>query len=58
MKLTKDILVILFVLIGVLSIAYGAYLAWEPLGFIIGGLLLTGLAMTIDQPFQKGGGNR
>ncbi|HJG38265.1 MAG TPA: hypothetical protein K8V44_00485 [Staphylococcus saprophyticus] len=58
MKLTKDILVILFVLIGVLSIAYGAYLAWQPLGFIIGGLLLTGLAMTIDQPFQKGGGNR
>ena len=58
MKLTKDILVILFVLIGVLSIAYGAYLAWQPLGFIVGGLLLTGLAMTIDQPFQKGGGNR
>ncbi|MCD8892886.1 hypothetical protein K2V52_13025 [Staphylococcus nepalensis] len=58
MKLTKDILVILFVLIGVLSIAYGTYLAWQPLGFIVGGLLLTGLAMTIDQPFQKGGGNR
>ena len=58
MKFTKDILVIIFVLIGVLSIAYGAYLAWQPLGFIIGGLLLTGLAMTIDQPFQKGGGNR
>ena len=58
MKLTKDILVILFVLIGVVSIAYGAYLAWEPLGFIIGGLLLTGLAVTIDEPFRKGGGNK
>lgn len=58
MKLTKDILVILFALIGVVSIAYGAYLAWEPLGFIVGGLLLTGLAMTIDEPFKKGGGNR
>lgn len=58
MKLTKDILVILFVIIGVVSIAYGAYLAWEPLGFIIGGLLLTGLAVTIDEPFRKGGGNR
>ena len=56
MKLTKDILVILFALIGVVSIAYGAYLAWEPLGFIIGGLLLTGLAVTIDEPFRKGGG--
>lgn len=55
MKLTKDILVILFALIGVVSIAYGAYLAWEPLGFIIGGLMLTGLAITIDDPFQKGG---
>lgn len=58
MKLTKDLLVILFVIIGVVSIAYGAYLAWEPLGFIIGGLLLTGLAVTIDEPFRKGGGNR
>lgn len=58
MKLTKDILVILFALIGVVSIGYGAYLAWEPLGFIIGGLLVTSLALTIDQPFQKGGGNR
>lgn len=58
MKLTKDILIILFVIIGVVSIAYGAYLAWEPLGFIIGGLLLTGLAVTIDEPFRKGGGNR
>ncbi|MFV5908628.1 hypothetical protein ACLIJY_00870 [Staphylococcus arlettae] len=58
MKLTKDILVILFALIGVVSIAYGAYLAWEPLGFIIGGLMLTGLAITIDDPFQKGGGSR
>ena len=58
MKLTKDILVILFALIGVVLIAYGAYLAWEPLGFIIGGLMLTGLAITIDDPFQKGGGNK
>ena len=56
MKLTKDILVILIVLIGVVSIAYGAYLAWQPLGFIVGGLLLTGFAMTIDEPFKKGGG--
>ena len=56
--LTKNIIVILFVLIGVVSIAYGAYLAWQPLGFIIGGLLLTGFAMTIDEPFKKGGGNK
>ncbi|MDW4066483.1 hypothetical protein QI274_00955 [Staphylococcus saprophyticus] len=58
MDLTKNILVILFVLIGVASIAYGAYLAWQPLGFIIGGVLLTGFAMTIDEPFKKGGGNK
>ena len=58
MELTKDILVILFVLIGIVLIAYGSYLAWEPLGFVTGGLLLTGLAITIDDPFQKGGGNR
>ncbi|MDN0187748.1 hypothetical protein [Staphylococcus aureus] len=58
MQLTKDILIILLALLGVVSIAYGAYLAWEPLGFIIGGLMLTGLAITMDDPFQKGGGNR
>ena len=58
MELTKNIIVILFVLIGVVSIAYGAYLAWQPLGFIIGGLLLTGFAMTIDEPFKKGDGNK
>lgn len=58
MDLTKNILVILFVLIGVALIAYGAYLAWQPLGFIIGGILLTGFAMTIDEPFKKGGGNK
>lgn len=58
MDLTKNIIVILFVLIGVVSIAYGAYLAWQPLGFIIGGVLLTGFAMTIDEPFKKGGGNK
>lgn len=58
MELAKNILVILFALLGVISIAYGAFLAWEPLGFIIGGLLVTSLALTIDEPFKKGGGNR
>jgi hypothetical protein len=58
LELAKNILVILLALLGVISIAYGAFLAWEPLGFIIGGLLVTSLALTIDQPFQKGGGNR
>ncbi|PTI80608.1 hypothetical protein BU064_00135 [Staphylococcus succinus] len=58
MKLTKDILVILIVLIGVVSIAYGAYLAWQPLGFIIGGFLIVSLAMLVDQPLRKGGENK
>lgn len=58
MELAKNILVILLALLGVISIAHGAFLAWEPLGFIIGGLLVMSLALTIDQPFQKGGGNR
>ena len=58
MELAKNILVILLALLGVISIAYGAFLAWEPLGFIIGGLLVTSLALTIDEPFQKGGENR
>ncbi|ASN69523.1 hypothetical protein 10S13_59 [uncultured Caudovirales phage] len=56
MELIKNIVVMLLTLIGIVFISYGCYLAWEPLGFIICGLLFTGFALTIDQPFQRGGG--
>ncbi|MEX2956508.1 hypothetical protein AB4M78_08740 [Staphylococcus pasteuri] len=56
MELVKNIIVLLLTLVGIVLISYGFYLAWEPLGFIICGLLFTGFALTIDQPFQRGGG--
>ncbi|WP_353418125.1 hypothetical protein PYH72_13825 (plasmid) [Staphylococcus delphini] len=56
MALAKNIVILLLVLVGVILIGYGAYLAWEPLGFILTGLLLTGFALSLDQPFKKGGG--
>lgn len=52
----RNILIILLTLVGIALIGYGAYLAWEPLGFILTGLLITGFALTLDQPFKKGGG--
>lgn len=34
-------------LIGLVSVSYGAYLAWKPLGFIVGGVFMfaTGILM-------------
>lgn len=53
MERLKDILVILAMLIGIVTVAFGCYLAWAPLGFIVGGLMLIGMAVTVDEPFQK-----
>ncbi len=58
MELIKNILVIVLALLGVVLMSYGAYLAWQPLGFIIGGLLFVSLAMLVDQPLRKGGENK
>lgn len=58
MELIKNILVIVLALLGVVLMSYGAYLAWQPLGFIIGGLLIVSLAMLVDQPLRKGGENK
>ncbi|WP_157947899.1 hypothetical protein [Staphylococcus devriesei] len=57
MDITKNILIIILTLVGILLIGYGAYLAWQPLGYIIAGLLVTGFALSLDQPFKRGGGN-
>ena len=57
MEIAKNIIILLLTLIGIILIGYGAYLAWKPLGFIIAGLLVTGFALTLDQPFKGGGGN-
>lgn len=57
MEVVKNIVVLLLTLIGIALISYGFSIAWEPLGYIVGGLLLTCFALTIDQPFQRGGGN-
>lgn len=58
MELIKNILVIVLALLGVVLMSYGAYLAWQPLGFIIGGFLIVSLAMLVDQPLRKGGENK
>ena len=57
MDITKNILIIILTLVGILLIGYGAYLAWQPLGYIIAGLLVTAFDLSLDQPFKRGGGN-
>lgn len=42
---STELIVILFGLGGLTAIVYGAWLAWEPLGWIIGGALSFGVAL-------------
>lgn len=48
-----------FILAGLISITYGCYLVWQPLGYIVGGFLLIGFAITMNQvELPEGGENR
>ncbi|MEB5757409.1 hypothetical protein [Mammaliicoccus sciuri] len=50
---------LLLILTGLGAVAYGCYLAWQPLGFIVGGLLLISFAMLINQvELPEGGENK
>lgn len=50
---------LLLILTGLGAVAYGFYLAWHPLGFIVGGLLLISFAMLINQvELPEGGENK
>lgn len=56
----KDIMVIIAILVGIIGIGFGFYLAWEPLGYIMSGMLIIAFAYYADSPFtdQKGGDNK
>lgn len=47
------------ILVGLVAIAYGCYLAWQPLGYIVGGFLLIGFAIMMNQAeLPEGGENK
>lgn len=39
-------------IVGVIGLFYGLFILWQPLAYIIGGLLLIGLAVTLNQAYD------
>ncbi len=60
-KTLYALLVILLFVVGLIGLFYGLFILWEPLAYIIGGLLLIGLSGVLNQAYdntsisQKGG---
>ncbi|MDW4300747.1 hypothetical protein QI060_00305 [Staphylococcus saprophyticus] len=60
-KTLYALVVILLFIVGLIGLFYGLFILWEPLAYIIGGLLLIGLSGVLNQVYdntsisQKGG---
>ncbi|WP_049401369.1 hypothetical protein [Staphylococcus epidermidis] len=60
-KFLYALVVILLFIVGLIGLFYGLFILWKPLAYIIGGLLLIGLAGVLNQVYdntsisQKGG---
>ena len=60
-KTLYALMVILLFVVGLIGLFYGLFILWEPLAYIIGGLLLIGLSGVLNQAYdntsisQKGG---
>ncbi len=60
-KTLYALVVILLFVVGLIGLFYGLFILWEPLAYIIGGLLLIGLSGVLNQAYdntsisQKGG---
>ena len=60
-KTLYALLVILLFIVGLTGLFYGLFILWEPLAYIVGGLLLIGLSGVLNQAYdntsisQKGG---
>ena len=60
-KTLYALLVILLFVVGLIGLFYGLFILWQPLAYIIGGLLLIGLSGVLNQAYdntsisQKGG---
>ena len=60
-KVLYALLVILMFVVGLIGLFYGLFILWEPLAYIVGGLLLIGLSGVLNQAYdntsisQKGG---
>lgn len=52
-KILYALVVILLFVIGLVGIFYGLFILWKPLAYIIGGLLLIGLAGVLNQAYDN-----
>jgi heme O synthase-like polyprenyltransferase len=51
-KMLYALLVVLMFIVGVIGLFYGLFILWKPLAYIIGGLLLIGLAGALNQAYD------
>ncbi|MCF1614635.1 MAG: hypothetical protein L0J33_07860 [Tetragenococcus halophilus] len=60
-KILYALTVVIVALFGVGGFLYGLYIMWEPLAYIIGGIILVGIAIMMNQLYapydDKGGDN-
>ena len=52
-KTLYALLVILLFVVGLIGLFYGLFILWEPLAYIIGGLLLIGLSGILNQAYDN-----
>lgn len=60
-KILYALTMVIVALFGVGGFLYGLYIMWEPLAYIIGGIILVGIAIMMNQLYapydDKGGDN-
>ncbi|WP_059279870.1 hypothetical protein [Staphylococcus epidermidis] len=52
-KILYAFVVILLFIVGLIGLFYGLFILWQPLAYIIGGLLLIGLSGVFNQAYDN-----
>lgn len=52
-KILYAFVVILLLVVGLIGLFYGLFILWQPLAYIIGGLLLIGLSGVLNQAYDN-----
>ena len=52
-KFLYALVVILLFIMGLIGLFYGLYILWQPLAYIIGGVLLIGLSGVLNQAYDN-----
>ncbi len=52
-KILYAFVVILLFIVGLIGLFYGLFILWQPLAYIIGGLLLIGLSGVLNQAYDN-----